>query len=195
MNWAANLVVGYLNLWYAGISEEQLISTAQLFLKSSFWSAWQSSSDRRMLTKRMKLILWSFISLNNCYLFLCEGRQNHNNQKLRNFWYFLKWFFCTRKGLAAVRAAPVSCGLSCVSDPPWVTSIASISHIWPRYRRPKFWNNFSIPNQLNEKTSRKQNSLAWHLSIIIIFHNLKNISREVLLNCFMTKSGQIVFSP
>ena len=41
----------------------------QLFLKGSFWSAWHSSSDRRMLSKSMKLILGSLISLKNCYFF------------------------------------------------------------------------------------------------------------------------------
>ena len=94
------------------IIDEMPPPTVQLFLKSSFWSAWQSSSYRIMLTKSMKLSLWSLISLNNCYLFQCEGRQT--------------------RGLADVRAVPVSCGSSCVSGPPWVTSIASISDIWPR---------------------------------------------------------------
>ena len=86
---------------------QMLTIISKLFLKGYFWSAWQSSSDRRILTKSLKLILWSLISLNKCYLFLCEVRQRYNNQKLRNFWYFPKWFFCTRRGLASVRAAPV----------------------------------------------------------------------------------------
>ena len=86
--------------------------------EGSLSSAWQSSSDRRMLTKSRKLILWGLIPLNNRNLFLCEGRQTYNNQKFRNFWQFLKWFFWTRRGLAAVRAAPVSCGSSDVSGPP-----------------------------------------------------------------------------
>ena len=56
--------------------------STQLFLKGSLSSAWQSSSDRRRLPKSMKLILWSPISLKNCYLFLCEGKQTYNNRKL-----------------------------------------------------------------------------------------------------------------
>ena len=41
-------------------------SIGTTFSDGSLWSAWQSSSDRRMLTKSMKLILWRLISLNNC---------------------------------------------------------------------------------------------------------------------------------
>ena len=44
------------------------------FWKKSLWSAWQSSSDRRMITKRMKIILWSRVLLNNCYFILGEQR-------------------------------------------------------------------------------------------------------------------------
>ena len=76
-------------------------------------------------------------------------------------------YFCTRRGLVAVHAAPVSFGSSCVSGPPWVTYIASISPIWRRYRRPKFWNYFLIPNRQNEKTSRKKRKFG----LIFIYDN------------------------
>ena len=62
-----------------------------------------------------------------CYFPLSEGRQTYNNQKFRIFW-------------------------SCGSGPPVVNSIALISHIWPRYRRPKFWNNF-----FNTKSAKWEN--------------------------------------
>ena len=53
----------------------------------------------------------------------------------------------------------------------------------------------SIPNRLNEVTSRKLKSFALYLSIIFIFQIITNISWNVLLNFFMTKSGQTVSSP
>ena len=147
---------------------------SQLFLKGSFWCAWQSSLDRRMLTKSMKLILWSFLSLNNCYLFLCEGRQIYNNHKLRSFWYFLKWFFCTRRVLAAVRGSRFVWVNMCVRQP-WVTSIASIHHIWPRYRRPKFWNNFSF--YINISFSNSKTDLNKTLSEVVVPFNSNIIEK------------------
>ena len=83
--------------------------------------------------KQKQTKVWNLLCevLFHGYLFLCEGRQSYNNQRFRSFWWFLKWFFCKRRGLVAVRAAPVSCGSSYVSGPPWVTSISFISHIWP----------------------------------------------------------------
>ena len=63
--------------------------------EGSLWSAWQSSSDRRMLTKSMKLILWSLISLNSCYLSLCEGKHSYNKKK---FWICSKMVFLHKEG-------------------------------------------------------------------------------------------------
>ena len=54
---------------------------------------------------------------------------------------------------------------------------------------------FSIPNWPNEKTSRKQKKFGLIFIYYIYFSDHKNIPREVLLTCFTTKSGQIVFSP
>ena len=67
-----------------------------------------------------------------------------------------------------------------------------LSHLWltPPHSSLTFDQSFeiisSIPSRPNEKTGRKQKSLAWYLSVIIFCQNIKNISRKVLLNCFMT---------
>ena len=50
------------------------------------------------------------------------------------------------------------------------TDVQSIEIIFPK------------PNQPNEKTSRKQKSLAWYLSMIIIFQNIKIISSSLTKN-------------
>ena len=78
MIWAV-LVDFFLLQW--GTTSNQC---TQVFLKGFFWSARQSSSDRRLLTKSWKPFLW--MSLNNCQLMVCEGRRIYNNQKLRRFW-------------------------------------------------------------------------------------------------------------
>ena len=57
----------------------------------------------------------------------------------KNYYLFIEE---GRRGVAAVHAAPISCGSLCVSSLPVVNSLASIACIWPRYRRPKFWNYF-----------------------------------------------------
>ena len=56
---------------------------------------------------------------------------------------------------------------------------------------------FLIANRPNEKTSRKQKKKFGLIFIFTIFflQNFTNISRKVLLNCFLTRSGQTVFSP
>ena len=83
---------------------------AQVFLKGSFWSAWQSSSDRRMLTKRLKLILWSFFTKQLLLNTIWRREKIIIIRHWETFDSLLNVFLCTMRGLAAVRAAPVSYG-------------------------------------------------------------------------------------
>ena len=146
--------------------------------------------------KRMKLIRWSIISLNICYLFLCEGRQNYDNKKNKNLLIVSKRVLVPKEGSRGrPRGSRFVLVIMCV----WATPGMPKSYLSPTFDQDIDVQSFEIifltPNRPNEKTSRKQKSLAWYLSLIIIFQKIKHISRKVLLNCFMTKSGQTVFSP
>ena len=138
-------VTGYINF----------SSKTQLFLKGSFGSAWQSSSDRRMLTQSMKLILWSIISLNKCYLFLYEGRHRYNNKKCWSFWLFLKMFLLHKDvSRRRPRGSRFVWVIICVRPTSGYLHCIHISHL-TEIQTSKILKLFDIPNRPNGKTSRK----------------------------------------
>ena len=120
------------------------------------------TAKRKILTKSFKICGGKIELMEYINFRPVEGGDNYTNHELRFNFKFLKQFFWIKRGLAAVRAAALCCGVYvCLGHPGDVFVIKS-THIYPilkylfRYKKGKI-----------TKCVRKK--MAKYLSFIIIF--------------------------